>query len=57
MDAAFKEQTTATYKSFLSEENLDEARKALPGLWTASLTENGKIWDGHAMYVTIGRVP
>jgi ubiquinone/menaquinone biosynthesis C-methylase UbiE len=54
-DAVFEEQISTTFKSFLKEKNLDAARKAWPGLWEANLRENGKFWDGHALYVTIGR--
>jgi ubiquinone/menaquinone biosynthesis C-methylase UbiE len=54
-DAVFEEQTTTTYKSFLAEGNLEKARKAWSGLWDANLRDNSKFWDGHPLYVTIGK--
>ena len=56
-DTVFEEQISTTYKSFLSERNLEDARKAWRDLWDSNLRENGKFWDGHALYVTIGRKP
>jgi hypothetical protein len=56
-DAVFEEQTSTVYKSFLAKGNLEDARKAWPSVWDANLRENGKIWDGHSLYVTIGRKP
>ena len=56
-DVVFEEQTSTVYRSFLTEDNLENARKAWPGLWDANLREDGKFWDGHALYVTIGRKP
>ncbi len=54
-DAVFEEQTLTIYKSFLAKGNLEGARKAWPSVWDANLRENGKVWDGHSLYVTIGR--
>jgi ubiquinone/menaquinone biosynthesis C-methylase UbiE len=52
----FDEQTSQNYTFFAKEGKLDEARKLWPAMWTQNLT-NGKFWDGHALYVTIGRKP
>ena len=53
----FEGETKDTYKSFAEEGKQEEARKAWPALWTKNLRENGKFWDGHSLYVTIGRKP
>ena len=54
-DAVFENETQNTYKSFAKEGKLEEARKAWPALWKKNLRGKGKFWDGHALYVTIGR--
>ena len=54
-DAVFDEQTATVYKSFSADGKLEEARKAWVGIWDANLSEGGRLWDGHALYVTIGR--
>ncbi len=54
-DAVFEKETQNTYKGFAQEGKLEEARKVWPALWKNNLRENSKFWDGHPLYVTIGR--
>lgn len=34
---------------------LEKAKQAWPGIWDAHLDQGGRLWDGHALYVVIGR--
>ena len=54
-DAVFDEQTETTYKGFAANGTLEKARQVWPKIWQANLRDNGKFWDGHPLYVTIGR--
>ncbi|KIX96694.1 uncharacterized protein Z520_07413 [Fonsecaea multimorphosa CBS 102226] len=36
-------------------ETIDKARQAWVRIWKDHLNEDGKLWDGHALYVSIGR--
>ena len=54
-DAVFDEQTETTYKGFAINGTLEKARQEWPKLWQANLRDSGKFWDGHTLYVTIGR--
>lgn len=34
---------------------LEKAREAWPGIWKENLDKDGRLWDGHCLYVSIGR--
>lgn len=52
----FDEQTSKTYKTFAEKGKLKKARAFWPEMWEQNLTD-GQFWDGHALYITIGRKP
>ena len=37
------------------EDGMDKIRQIWYKIWKENLNEEGKLWDGHALYVTIGR--
>jgi hypothetical protein len=41
-------------KSFAYESKLQQAREVWPEMWKRGVRKDGKFWDGHALYVTIG---
>lgn len=53
---AFEEQLRTTFK-WVTEDDalLEKARQVWPKLWQENLNEDGRLWDGHALYVSIGR--
>jgi ubiquinone/menaquinone biosynthesis C-methylase UbiE len=53
----FDEQTRDKYKIFAEKGKLEEARKLWPDMWKSNLSPNGKFFDGHTLYITIGRKP
>jgi ubiquinone/menaquinone biosynthesis C-methylase UbiE len=52
----FEEKANSTYRWVKQDEaTLNKARQIWPELWRQSLRPDGKFWDGHPLYVTIGR--
>lgn len=52
----FEEQTRDKYKIFAGTGRLEEARKLWPDLWNKNL-KDGKLFDEHKLYITIGKKP
>jgi len=52
----FEEKANSTYRWVKRDEaTLNKARQTWPELWRQSLRPDGTFWDGHPLYVTIGR--
>ncbi|EXJ90461.1 hypothetical protein A1O1_03563 [Capronia coronata CBS 617.96] len=53
---AFEEQSRTTFEWVMEDDALlEKARQVWPTIWEQHLTQDGKLWDGHALYVSIGR--
>ena len=54
-DRAFEEYINITKEPLFTDvEKLQKAREKWRQLWTENMDHEGRIWDGHAMHVTVG---